>query len=188
METNSSVERMESSRPAAPRHSILDLAPLELECLSVLWPRGESTVREIHGALAATRPRAYTTVMTIMDRLSQKGIVTRYKSGRAFRYRANLSAEEARLKAVEKIVDGFFDGSKEALAAHLSSLPMQGGAAKAETRRAPAATHSVQPRATSPRAPQPAEPTASTTPTANIDALAPPVAELPSPNLDDRLL
>ena len=109
METNSSVERTENSKAAGPRHSILDLAPLELECLSVLWPLGESTVREIHGALAATRPRAYTTVMTIMDRLAQKGIVTRYKSGRAFRYRANLSAEEARLKAVGKIVDGFFD-------------------------------------------------------------------------------
>jgi hypothetical protein len=42
--------------------------------------------------------------------------------GRAFHYQARLSAEEARLKAVEKIVEGFFDGSAEALAAHLSSL------------------------------------------------------------------
>ena len=38
-----------------PRHSILDLAPLELECLSVLWPLGEGTVREIHRQLAASR-------------------------------------------------------------------------------------------------------------------------------------
>jgi BlaI family penicillinase repressor len=104
-----------------PRHSILDLAPLELECLSALWPMGEGTVRDIHRELTATRPRAYTTILTIMDRLAQKGIVTRRKVGRAFRYQANLSAEEARLKAVEKIVEGFFDGSADALAAHLAA-------------------------------------------------------------------
>jgi BlaI family transcriptional regulator, penicillinase repressor len=127
MEMNNTVERTGPSRVAGPRHSILDLAPLELECLSVLWPLGEGTVRDIHRALAASRPRAYTTVLTIMDRLEQKGIVTRRKVGRAFHYQARLSAEEARLKAVEKIVEGFFDGSPEALAAHLLS---QGGAAR----------------------------------------------------------
>jgi BlaI family transcriptional regulator, penicillinase repressor len=105
---------------AGPRHSILDLAPLELECLSALWPMGEGTVRDIHRQLSVARPRAYTTVLTIMDRLAQKGIVARRKVGRAFRYQANLSAEEARLKAVEKIVAGFFAGSADALAAHLA--------------------------------------------------------------------
>jgi len=115
------MDRATPSRAAGPRHSILDLAPLELECLSVLWPMGEGTVREIHRAVAASRPRAYTTVLTIMDRLEQKGIVARRKVGRAFHYEPRLSAEEARVKAVEKIVEGFFDGSPQALAAHLSS-------------------------------------------------------------------
>ena len=110
-----------TGRGTGPRHSILDLAPLELECMSALWPMGEGTVRDIHRQLALARPRAYTTVLTIMDRLSQKGIVTRRKVGRAYRYQANLSADEARLKAVEKIVAGFFDGSPEALAAHLAA-------------------------------------------------------------------
>ena len=121
METNSNTEQNSTPRPPGPRHSILDLAPLELECLIVLWPMGEGTVRDIHHVLAASRPRAYTTVMTIMDRLEQKGIVARRKVGKAFRYQPLLSAEEARLKAVEKIVDGFFQGSREALAEHLSS-------------------------------------------------------------------
>ena len=106
---------------SGPRHSILDLAPLELECLSVLWPLGEGTVREIHRQLAASRPRAYTTIMTIMDRLAHKGIVTRRRVGRAYRYQANLSADEARVSAIEKIVTGFFQGSAEALAAHLAT-------------------------------------------------------------------
>jgi predicted transcriptional regulator len=121
MEKNSQMEAVGTSRGAGPRHSILDLAPLELECLTVLWPLGEGTVRDIHQALAASRPRAYTTVMTIMDRLEQKGIVKRRKVGKAFCYQPLLSAEEARLKAVEKIVDGFFQGSREALADHLSA-------------------------------------------------------------------
>jgi predicted transcriptional regulator len=93
-------------------------------------------VRDIHRAVAGSRPRAYTTVMTIMDRLEQKGIVARRKVGRAFLYQARLSAEEARLKAVEKIVEGFFDGSPAALAAHLSS---QGEAAQHFQAPAPAA-------------------------------------------------
>jgi predicted transcriptional regulator len=116
------MERSASpARSSGPRHSILDLAPLELECLSVLWPLGEGTVRDIHRQLAAARPRAYTTIMTIMDRLARKGIVTRRKVSRAYRYQANLSADEARISAVEKIVTGFFDGSPEALAAHLAA-------------------------------------------------------------------
>jgi len=111
-----------SNRGLGPRHSILDLAPLELECMSALWPLGEGTVRDIHQQLSRTRPRAYTTIMTIMDRLTQKGIVTRRKVARAYRYQPNLSVEEARLSAVKKIVTGFFEGSSEALAAQLSAM------------------------------------------------------------------
>jgi predicted transcriptional regulator len=160
MEMNNNVERAGQSRAAGPRHSILDLAPLELECLSVLWPMGEGTVRDIHRALAASRPRAYTTVMTIMDRLEHKGIVARRKVGRAFLYQARLSADEARLKAVEKIVEGFFDGSPAALAAHLSSVSSPGSAAHKFLSPAPAA----------------------------VDAPATPVAEFQTQNLDERLL
>jgi predicted transcriptional regulator len=114
-------------RSSGPRHSILDLAPLELECMSVLWPLGEGTVREIHRQIAVSRPRAYTTIMTIMDRLAHKGIVTRRRVGRAYRYQPNLSADEARVSAIEKIVTGFFEGSAEALAAHLAAA---GGTAR----------------------------------------------------------
>ena len=137
----SEMEHAASHRGTGPRHSILDLAPLELECLSALWPMGEGTVRDIHRELTAARPRAYTTVLTIMDRLAQKGIVTRHKVGRAFRYQANLSADEARVKAVEKIVAGFFDGSADALAAHLaarSSAPGVDSIAKGTPVDAPA--------------------------------------------------
>ena len=104
------------------RRSILDLAPLELDCMNALWGLGEATVRDIHAALATTRPRAYTTIMTILDRLAQKGVVERQKSGRAWLYKANLSADQARTHAVARLVEGFFQGSTEALASHITTL------------------------------------------------------------------
>lgn len=114
-------------KDAAPAHlsrrSVLDLAPLELDCMNTLWPIGEGTVREIRDRLAPRRARAYTTIMTIMDRLARKGVVERRKTGRAYIYRPRLSAEEARAQAVAQVVEGFFGGSKEALLAHLGSAP-----------------------------------------------------------------
>jgi predicted transcriptional regulator len=106
-----------------PRRALLDLAPLELDCLNTLWPMGEGTVREIRDRLAPRLPRAYTTIMTIMDRLARKGIVERRKTGRAYVYRANLTAEDARAQALGHVVDKFFGGSKEALLAQLAAPP-----------------------------------------------------------------
>ena len=105
----------------SPRRSLLDLAPLELDCMNTLWPIGEGTVREIRDLLAARRPRAYTTIMTIMDRLARKGVVERKKTGRAYVYRPRLSAEDARAQALGQVLDSFFGGSKEALLAQLGN-------------------------------------------------------------------
>lgn len=103
------------------RRSLLGLAPLELDCMNTLWPIGEGTVREIRDRLASRRPRAYTTIMTIMDRLARKGVVERRKAGRAYVYRPNLTAHEARGHAVAQLIEGFFEGSKEALLSHLGA-------------------------------------------------------------------
>jgi len=107
------------ARIPPPRRSVLDLAPLELDCMNTLWPIGQATVREIRELLAPRRPRAYTTIMTIMDRLARKGVGERIKVGRAYVYRPNLSAEEARSQALGQVVENFFGGSKEALIAQL---------------------------------------------------------------------
>ncbi|MGB6265694.1 MAG: BlaI/MecI/CopY family transcriptional regulator, partial [Candidatus Acidiferrales bacterium] len=104
----------------SPRRAVLDLAPLELDCMNTLWPMGEGTVREIRDSLAPRRPRAYTTIMTIMDRLARKGVVERRKSGRAYVYRPNLSAEDARTQAVSQVVENFYGGSREAMLSDLS--------------------------------------------------------------------
>jgi predicted transcriptional regulator len=109
-----------ATRPAR-RRSVLDLAPLELDCMNTLWPLGEATVRDIRERLAERRPRAYTTIMTIMDRLTCKGIVERSKRGRAYVYRARLTLQEARTQAVAQVVSCFFAGSREALLEQLQA-------------------------------------------------------------------
>jgi predicted transcriptional regulator len=107
-------------KAAPPRRSVLDLAPLELDCMNTLWPLGEATVREIRDGLAPRRPRAYTTIMTIMDRLARKGVVERRKVGRAYKYVPNLSEDDARAQALGQVVESFFRGSREAVLAHLA--------------------------------------------------------------------
>ena len=109
----------EMKKSSAPRRAVLDLAPLELDCMNTLWPVGEGTVRDIRDRLAERRPRAYTTIMTIMDRLARKGIVERRKVGRAYVYRPNLTAEDARSQALSQVIENFFGGSKESLLHHL---------------------------------------------------------------------
>jgi BlaI family transcriptional regulator, penicillinase repressor len=117
-----------TERTDSPRRSLLELAPLELDCMNTLWPMGEATVREIRDRLAERRARAYTTIMTIMDRLARKGVVERRKAGRAYVYRPRLSAEEARAHALAQVVENFFGGSKEILLAQLGGPAAAGNA------------------------------------------------------------
>lgn len=108
-------------RPYVPRKTMYELPPLELECMKMLWALGEATVRDIREQLAAARRAlAYTTVETIMDRLTRKGAVVRRKVGRAHRYTPVYEKARARAQAVEALLEHFFEGSRQALAAHLS--------------------------------------------------------------------
>ena len=91
--------------------------------MRALWPLREATVRQIQLGLASYRPRAYTTVMTIMVRLAHKGIVARRKVGRAWLYAPNVSAEQARAFALGQLVENFFDGSEVSLKSFLSGQP-----------------------------------------------------------------
>lgn len=111
------------STPSSRRKSILDLAPLEVDCMNALWPLGEATVRDVQESLSGYRPRAYTTIMTILDRLAHKGVVARRKIGRAYMYSANLQPDVARDAAVDRLVAAFFGGSRQALAQHIGANP-----------------------------------------------------------------
>jgi predicted transcriptional regulator len=80
------------------------LGDLELDVMRVAWAREAVTVRDVLDALAATRPLAYTTIMTIMSRLAEKGWLTAEKQGRAYLYRAAHSRQEAEAEAAGKVI------------------------------------------------------------------------------------
>jgi len=89
--------------------------PLELACLRALWTLEEGNVRAVQEVVALSRPLAYTTIMTVLDRLVRKGKLTRRKVGRAFVYSPQASRDSMRRVALRELVDGFFDGSEAAL-------------------------------------------------------------------------
>src|SRR3979409_297710 len=103
-------------KPAPPREIP---PPLELECLKALWSLGEGNVKEVRDHLAPGRPLAYTTVMTLLERLVRKGGVSRRKVGRSFRYSAVLEQDAMRRVALRELVDSLFDGSRDLLRGYL---------------------------------------------------------------------
>src|ERR1700681_554998 len=110
--------------------------PLELECLKALWTLGEGNVKDVRRALAADRNLAYTTVMTVLDRLARKGGVVRRKVGRSFVYAPVLRRENLRRLAIQDLVDRFFDGSEDALIAYLRSGDASAAAPRANANAA----------------------------------------------------
>jgi predicted transcriptional regulator len=92
---------------------------LELECLKALWGLGQANVRDVQAALS--RPLAYTTVMTVLDRLARRGCVDRRKVGRGFVYSAVLSRDSVLRVAIEDLIDCYFDGSEESLRHYLQA-------------------------------------------------------------------
>ena len=109
--------------------------PLELECLKALWSLREGNVKDVQQVVARTRPLAYTTIMTVLDRLVRKGKLARHKEGRAFVYSPVASRDALRRAAIQELLDGFFDGSPDQLIHFLQ--PSEGLAAAAVVGGAP---------------------------------------------------
>ena len=91
------------------RSSAGQLGPLEQRLLEALWTRGSSTVRDLvdHGH----DDLAYTTLMTTLDRLYKKGLLTREPEGRAYRYAPRFTREELHREAAGEAFRQFLDAS-----------------------------------------------------------------------------
>ena len=89
--------------------------PLELACLKALWSLQEGKVRAVQEVVARSRPLAYTTIMTVLDRLVRKGKLNRRKVGRAFVYAPEASRDSMRRAALRELIEGYFDGSEAEL-------------------------------------------------------------------------
>jgi predicted transcriptional regulator len=91
------------------------LGELERLVMEQLWAAdGALTVREVHDRLSTTRELAYTTVMTVLDRLAKKQLTERERDGKAWRYKAASPREELAADLMRDALDGAGD-RREAL-------------------------------------------------------------------------
>jgi predicted transcriptional regulator len=83
----------------------------ELAILNVLWKRGPSTVREVHEDFSRTQGTGYTTVLKLLQIMTEKGLVVRDESSRAHIYDARHSAQRTQRQLLSDLTDKAFGGS-----------------------------------------------------------------------------
>ncbi len=95
---------------------------LEIDILNSIWDLTSSeedkdiSIQDVVDYLSSKGiERAYTTIKTVMDRLTVKSILVRYRVGKKFFYKATMQREEMALDAVKKVMDNFFDGNSASL-------------------------------------------------------------------------
>ena len=91
----------------------------ELEIMKIVWDRDAVTVRDVYEALLGKRKVAYTTVMTMMNILEQKGHLRKSQDDRAFVYRSTKPRHQVIRGMVREFVNRVFNGSAEPLLLHL---------------------------------------------------------------------
>ena len=100
------------------------LGDLERTIMDRLWaidppvPEAALSVREIHESIAQEREIAYTTVMTVLDRLAKKGLVTRERDGRAWRYLPVSTSEELTAHLLRDSLDHIESSDRRAAMLH----------------------------------------------------------------------
>lgn len=91
------------------------LTEAELRIMRILWARGESLVSDLVAAMPEETPLAYTSVLTTVRILEQKGYVRHRQEGRAFLYRTCVAEDEAIRSEVSHVLHRFFGNSRERL-------------------------------------------------------------------------
>ncbi|AUT03370.1 MULTISPECIES: BlaI/MecI/CopY family transcriptional regulator [Nostocales] len=103
----------------------LSLGPLEAEILNIIWELGSVTVKDVHDRILAdpNRELAYTSVTTVLRRLTDKGWLVCDKKGKAFYWRPLLSKQQAQvIKAHEQLQQFLAVGNPDVVAAFADSL------------------------------------------------------------------
>src|SRR4051812_45816355 len=96
------------------------LTPQELAIMKVVWRTNEATVRDVHAALSEKREIAYTTVMTLMRILQEKGYLLKATQEKAHVYRPAKPRQQVIGGMVRDFLDRVFDGASDALLVHLA--------------------------------------------------------------------
>ncbi len=92
---------------------------LELEILKILWRDEPLTGRDVRDRLAETRELAYTSVMTIMGIMENKGYVKRKKTGKAFIYSPRVTEAATKKRMLRDVVDRVYEGSTMSVVVNL---------------------------------------------------------------------
>ena len=103
----------------------LSLGPLEAEILNIVWELGSVTVKDVHDRILAdpNRELAYTSVTTVLRRLTDKGWLVCDKHGRAYYWQALLTKKQAQMiKAHEQLQQFLAVGNPDVIAAFADSL------------------------------------------------------------------
>lgn len=87
----------------------------EFRIMKIVWERGGATVRDVCDAISRNKDTAYTTVLTFMQILEQKGALIRSKAGRAHFYTPVLSRRQATRNQINDLLQRFFDGNPDKL-------------------------------------------------------------------------
>jgi BlaI family transcriptional regulator, penicillinase repressor len=105
--------------------------------METLWDAGDAqmTVREVHEVLAKDRDIAYTTVMTVLDRMARKDIVEREREGRAWKYRATRSRGAMTAEVMRQALGEFAEASKHDREAALVAFVGEASAADRQALR-----------------------------------------------------
>lgn len=104
---------------ARPRHE--QPTPAELDLLKILWDHGPCTGRAVSDVVnqSAESPRAYTSVMSLLNVMTEKGLLRRRPKGRLFVYEAAVPREKTLQSMLHETLERAFDGSASLLVAHL---------------------------------------------------------------------
>jgi BlaI family transcriptional regulator, penicillinase repressor len=96
------------------------LTPQELAIMKVVWARDKATVRDVYEAMRERRPIAYTTVMTMMRILDEKGYLKKTLVDRAHVYKPAQRRQQVIGAMVRDFLDRVFDGASDSLLVHLA--------------------------------------------------------------------
>jgi BlaI family transcriptional regulator, penicillinase repressor len=96
----------------------------ELEIMKVVWDRSSAKVGEVCEVISQKKQTAYTTVLTLMGILEEKGALTHVRAGRAYIYKPLLSREQATRNQVCDVIKRFFDGRPEKLLENVVELDL----------------------------------------------------------------
>ena len=101
------------------RKSIDDLGKLQNSVMEAVWSLGEATTRQVWERLNSKRPLAYTSVLSIMQRLEKAGWLSHHVEGRTYIYEATLSREQEGRRSLKDFIQKVFQGDSQVVFQHL---------------------------------------------------------------------